>query len=59
IDLVFRHEGRYYLLDYKSNWLGEDREAYTRPATLTRLSASTIPSLPTRRRWISARCAAC
>ena len=32
IDLVFRHEGRYYLLDYKSNWLGEDREAYTRPA---------------------------
>ena len=23
IDLVFRHEGRYYLLDYKSNWLGE------------------------------------
>ncbi|MEA4328590.1 exodeoxyribonuclease V subunit beta [Klebsiella pneumoniae] len=32
IDLVFRHEGRYYLLDYKSNWMGEDREAYTRPA---------------------------
>ncbi len=32
IDLVFRHEGRYYLLDYKSNWLGEDREAYIRPA---------------------------
>ena len=32
IDLVFRPEGRYYLLDYKSNWLGEDREAYTRPA---------------------------
>ncbi|HIH0343063.1 TPA: exodeoxyribonuclease V subunit beta [Klebsiella pneumoniae] len=32
IDLIFRHEGRYYLLDYKSNWLGEDREAYTRPA---------------------------
>lgn len=32
IDLVFRHNGRYYLLDYKSNWLGEDREAYTRQA---------------------------
>lgn len=32
IDLVFRHDGRYYLLDYKSNWLGEDREAYTRQA---------------------------
>ena len=29
IDLVFRHEGRYYLLDYKSNWLGESSEAYT------------------------------
>lgn len=29
IDLVFRHEGRYYLLDYKSNWLGENSEAYT------------------------------
>ena len=22
IDLVFEHEGRYYVLDYKSNWLG-------------------------------------
>lgn len=32
IDLVFRHNGRYYLLDYKSNWLGPDREAYTRQA---------------------------
>lgn len=29
IDLVFRYEGRYYLLDYKSNWLGENSEAYT------------------------------
>ncbi|WP_177926275.1 PD-(D/E)XK nuclease family protein, partial [Klebsiella grimontii] len=32
IDLVFRHNGRYYLLDYKSNWLGENREAYTQEA---------------------------
>ena len=32
IDLVFRHEGRYYLLDYKSNWLGENSDAYTRQA---------------------------
>ena len=32
IDLVFRHDGRYYLLDYKSNWLGESHEAYTRQA---------------------------
>lgn len=32
IDLVFRWQGRYYLLDYKSNWLGEESAAYTRPA---------------------------
>ncbi|MEO3741358.1 exodeoxyribonuclease V subunit beta [Kosakonia sp. WA-90] len=32
IDLVFRHNGRYYLLDYKSNWLGESAEAYTQEA---------------------------
>ncbi|UCQ10739.1 exodeoxyribonuclease V subunit beta [Edwardsiella tarda] len=29
IDLVFCHRGRYYLLDYKSNWLGETGEAYS------------------------------
>ena len=29
IDLVFEHEGRYYVLDYKSNTLGEDDSAYT------------------------------
>jgi len=28
IDLVFEHQGRYYVLDYKSNWLGEDDQAY-------------------------------
>ncbi len=33
IDLLFRHEGRYYLLDWKSNWLGPDATAYT-PAAL-------------------------
>ena len=32
IDLVFEHEGRYYVLDYKSNSLGEDDSAYTRQA---------------------------
>ena len=32
IDLVFRHEGRYYLLDYKSNWLGDSSDAYTQDA---------------------------
>ncbi len=28
IDLVFEHKGRYYVLDYKSNFLGEDDQAY-------------------------------
>lgn len=32
IDLVFEHEGQYYVLDYKSNTLGEDDTAYTRQA---------------------------
>jgi exodeoxyribonuclease V beta subunit len=35
IDLVFEHAGRYYLADYKSNWLGATPEAYLPPA-LTR-----------------------
>lgn len=29
IDLIAVHEGRYYVIDYKSNWLGPDDEAYT------------------------------
>ncbi|QHB33720.1 exodeoxyribonuclease V subunit beta [Yersinia canariae] len=29
IDLVFCWHGKYYLLDYKSNWLGENSTAYT------------------------------
>ncbi|MGY3114862.1 exodeoxyribonuclease V beta subunit [Pantoea eucalypti] len=29
IDLVFRWQGKYYLLDYKSNWLGDSHAAYT------------------------------
>ncbi|SEP78397.1 DNA helicase/exodeoxyribonuclease V, beta subunit [Ectothiorhodospira magna] len=28
IDLVFEHEGRYYVADYKSNWLGDGVAAY-------------------------------
>ena len=28
IDLVFQFRGRYYVLDYKSNYLGEDEQAY-------------------------------
>jgi exodeoxyribonuclease V beta subunit len=29
IDLVFEHGGRFYIVDWKSNWLGPDRAAYT------------------------------
>ena len=29
IDLTFEHQGRYYVADYKSNWLGADDSAYT------------------------------
>ena len=39
IDLVFRHQGRYYLLDYKSNWLGEDSTAYTQQAMAAAMQA--------------------
>ncbi|RON54513.1 exodeoxyribonuclease V subunit beta [Pseudomonas frederiksbergensis] len=32
IDLTFEHDGRYYVADYKSNWLGVDDSAYTEQA---------------------------
>lgn len=32
IDLVFLWEGKYYVVDYKSNWLGESSEDYTQEA---------------------------
>ena len=31
-DLVFEHQGRYWVLDYKSNYLGEDDAAYSADA---------------------------
>lgn len=31
IDLVFRWQGQYYLVDYKSNWLGDESDAYSAP----------------------------
>jgi exodeoxyribonuclease V beta subunit len=33
IDLIVEHEGRWYVADYKSNWLGVDDRAYT-PAAM-------------------------
>lgn len=32
IDLVLEHEGRYYVVDYKSNWLGDTTTAYSSEA---------------------------
>ncbi|QCI14750.1 exodeoxyribonuclease V subunit beta [Pseudomonas putida] len=32
IDLAFELDGRYYVADYKSNWLGVDIDAYDAPA---------------------------
>ncbi|MFJ3469587.1 exodeoxyribonuclease V subunit beta [Pseudomonas sp. NPDC090201] len=32
IDLTFEHQGRYYVADYKSNWLGVEDDAYTTQA---------------------------
>jgi exodeoxyribonuclease V beta subunit len=29
IDLIARHDGRYYVIDYKTNWLGPEDSAYT------------------------------
>ncbi|KAA0070261.1 exodeoxyribonuclease V subunit beta [Rhodanobacter sp. T12-5] len=29
IDLVIEHQGRFYIVDYKSNWLGHDASTYT------------------------------
>jgi exodeoxyribonuclease V beta subunit len=34
IDLTFEHQGRYYVADYKSNWLGADDDAYTEHAMI-------------------------
>ncbi|WP_397450053.1 exodeoxyribonuclease V subunit beta [Pseudomonas sp. NA-150] len=35
IDLTFEYQGRYYVADYKSNWLGADDESYTEQAMVT------------------------
>ncbi len=35
IDLMFFHNGKYYLLDWKSNWLGDKSEGYSKDALHT------------------------
>lgn len=39
IDLIFCWRGRYYLLDYKSNWLGDDVQAYHETAIVQAMAA--------------------
>ncbi len=39
IDLVFEHQGRYYLADYKSNYLGDTPEAYDAQALAGAMAA--------------------
>jgi len=40
IDLVFEHQGRYYVLDYKSNHLGDDDSAYVPDAMRAKILES-------------------
>lgn len=40
IDLVFEHQGRYYVADYKSNYLGPDSSAYTTTAMRNKIIES-------------------
>ncbi len=37
IDLVFQSDGRYYIVDWKSNWLGDSLEDYAQPALRTEM----------------------
>lgn len=39
VDLAFEHAGRYYVVDYKSNWLGEGDAAYTAEAMAAAVAA--------------------
>lgn len=40
IDLLFEHDGRYYVVDYKSNYLGADNQAYQVAAMRDKILAS-------------------
>ena len=43
IDVVARHGDRWYVMDYKSNWLGENIQAYSRPAVSAAMRAAGYP----------------
>jgi exodeoxyribonuclease V beta subunit len=38
IDLVFEHGGRFYFVDWKSNWLGADSASYTPESVATEMA---------------------
>lgn len=38
IDLVFEYQGRYYVVDYKSNWLGGEHADYTQAAMIGQIA---------------------
>ncbi len=40
VDLVFEHQGRYFLADYKSNWLGEEIADYGPDALAAEMAES-------------------
>lgn len=40
IDLVFEHNGKYYVADYKSNYLGSNEAAYTESAMCDKILSS-------------------
>ena len=43
IDLVFHWQGRFHLLDYKSNWLGEHLEDYRGASLETAMASHRYP----------------
>ena len=40
IDLVFEHQGQYFVVDYKSNWLGDSDDDYSEVAMTDKILAS-------------------